>query len=361
VIFLWQIFTGLKKIVVPEENLLSDEFISVIIPFRNEKNNILNCYQSLCGQNYPKEKYEIIFVNDSSTDESLEILKNYSYASNVKIVSVPENYYINAHKKRAIKYGISKADGNIIVTTDADCTHPEYWLRNLLKFMDKETGFVSGPVKFHNANSLFDKVQSLEFAGLIIAGAGLIGYGKPIICNAANIAYRKKIFDEIGGFDHQMDLSSGDDELLMQKIYSETNYKIKFALDKKTVVSTHSNHSIKDFYYQRKRWASKGLFYGNRPLILKLILIYLFYLSVLVQPIFCVMYSSIFFITFIVSLIIKISSEYLILKRGASQLFNKDLLKPFIITELIQVPYITIVGIAGLFGNFIWKDRKITR
>lgn len=361
VIFLWQIFTGLKKISQPKNNNLPDEYVSVIIPFRNEKENILKCYQSVCGQNYPKDKYEIIFVNDSSTDESFEILKNYSVASNVKIVSVPENYHINAHKKRAIQYGLLKANGEIIVTTDADCSHPANWLRSLLKFIDKETGFVSGPVEFYNDNSLFAKIQSLEFAGLIIAGAGLIGYGKPIICNAANIAYRKKVFDEVGGFDDHMGLSSGDDELLMQKIHRDTDYKIKFAMDKNAVVATEANATIKDFYYQRKRWASKGLLYRNSMLVLKLILIFLFYLGLLIQPILGIVYSSIFLITFFITLIIKISSEYLVLLRGTLQLFNKKLLKPFIITELIHVPYITIAGIAGLFGNFVWKDRKLKR
>jgi cellulose synthase/poly-beta-1,6-N-acetylglucosamine synthase-like glycosyltransferase len=204
-------------------------------------------------------------------------------------------------------------------------------------------------------------MQRLEFAGLVITGAGLIGSGNPIICNAANIAYRKKVFDEVGGFTYQMSLSSGDDELLMQKIQRDTDYKIKFALDKDAIVSTEANPTVKDFYHQRKRWASKGLFYGDHLLLLKLVLIFLFYLSLIVQPILGFVISTKFFVTFIISFLLKISAEYLVLKKGTTLLFDPKILKPFLITEILQVPYILVSGFMGMFGNLVWKDRKIKR
>ena len=158
-----------------------------------------------------------------------------------------------------------------------------------------------------------------------------------------------------------MSLSSGDDELLMQKIHSDTDYKIKFALDKNAIVSTEANPTIKDFYHQRKRWASKGLFYGDSFLLIKLVLIFLFYLSLLVQPILGFLISAKFFLTFIFSFLIKLSAEYLVLNKGTSLLFDSRILKPFLITELLQVPYILVSGFMGMFGNLVWKDRKIKR
>ena len=243
----------------------------------------------------------------------------------------------------------------LIVSTQID------WLKNLLKFMDEKTGFVSGPVEFVAESNLFSRMQNLEFAGLVITGAGLIGSGNPIICNAANIAYRKKAFEEVGGFTYQMSLSSGDDELLMQKIHRDTDYQIKFALDKKAIVSTEANKTVKDFYHQRKRWASKGLFYGDSFLLIKLVLIFLFYLSLLVQPILGFLISAKFFLTFIFSFIIKLAAEYLVLKKGTNLLFDSKILKPFLITEILQVPYILVSGFMGMFGNLVWKDRKIKR
>ncbi len=361
VIFLCKIYFGLSKLTNKVSEKIPEEFVSIIVPFRNEENNILNTYSSLTSQNYPKEKFEIIFVNDSSDDNSLQIIENLSKKENVYIYSVPKDYSVNAHKKRAIRFGIEKSKGELIVTTDADCNHKKDWLNNLLKFMDKETGFISGPVEFISNKNLFSRMQRLEFAGLVITGAGLIGSGNPIICNAANIAYRKKVFDEVGGFTYQMSLSSGDDELLMQKIYRDTDYHIKFALDKNAIVSTEANPTLKDFYHQRKRWASKGLFYGDHLLLLKLVLIFLFYLSLIVQPILGFVISAKFYLTFVISFLFKIAAEYLVLKKGTSLLFDSYILKPFLITEILQVPYILVSGFMGMFGNLVWKERKIKR
>ena len=361
VYFLIRIYFGLGKLKQNSQDRIPEEFVSIIVPFRNEEKNILKTYTSLTSQNYPQEKYEIIFVNDSSDDNSLELLSNLPKKENVSVYSVPNDYSINAHKKRAIRFGIEKSKGEIIVTTDADCIHSNDWLKNLLKFMDVKTGFVSGPVEFVAESNLFSRMQKLEFAGLVITGAGLIGSGNPIICNAANIAYRKKAFEEVGGFTYQMSLSSGDDELLMQKIHRDTDYQIKFALDKNAIVSTEANPTVKDFYHQRKRWASKGLFYGDSFLLIKLVLIFLFYLSLLVQPILGFLISAKFFLTFIFSFIIKLAAEYLVLKKGTSLLFDSKILKPFLITEILQVPYILVSGFMGMFGNLVWKDRKIKR
>ena len=361
IFFLYKIYSGLIKLKNSTNDIIPEEFVSIIVPFRNEEKNILSTYTSLASQNYPQEKFEIIFVNDSSDDSSLQLLENLTKKENVFIYSVPIDYSTNAHKKRAIRFGIEKSKGEIIVTTDADCIHKKDWLKNLLKFMDKETGFVSGPVEFISNENLFSKMQRLEFAGLVITGAGLIGSKNPIICNAANIAYRKKAFNEVGGFTYQMSLSSGDDELLMQKIHRDSNYQIKFALDKNAIVSTEANQTIKDFYHQRKRWASKGLFYGDHLLLLKLVLIFLFYLSLIIQPILGFILSSKFYITFIITLLFKISVEYFVLKKGTTLLFDSKILKPFFITEILQVPYILVSGFMGMFGNLVWKDRKIKR
>lgn len=361
IFFLLKIYLGLNKLNDKKDEKYANEFISVIVPFRNEEKNIANTYKNLIEQNYPKEKYEIIFVNDSSDDKSLQIIKNFPKIENVIIISVPNDYSANAHKKRAIRFGIENSKGEIIVSTDADCIHKKDWLKNLLNYFDEKTGFVSGPVEFVSDEKLFSKMQRLEFAGLVITGAGLIGSGSPTVCNAANIAYRKKVFDEVGGFVYQMSLSSGDDELLMQKIHRDTNYKIKFALDKNAIVSTEANPTVKDFYHQRKRWASKGLFYGDNFLLLKLALIFLFYLSLISQPILGIFISTTFYLTFIISFLLKIIFEYIVIKRGVDLLFNEEILKPFILTEILQVPYILISGFMGMFGNLTWKDRKIKR
>lgn len=360
-LFLLTIYKGLNKLKPKSYKSIPSEFISIIIPFRNEEEYILQTLKSIEDQNYPAEKFEVLFVDDNSTDLSRSIIEQNIKKNNIRVIAVPEDYSANAHKKRAIRFGIENSKGEIIVTTDADCVHSKNWLRNLLSYFDDDTAFISGPVEFILDKNLFSKLQALEFAGLVITGAGLIGSNFPVICNAANIAYRRKAFELVGGFSYQMDLSSGDDELLMQKIFKDSNYRIEFALNKEAIVKTRANKTVSDFYQQRKRWASKGLFYKNTNLILKLILIYLFFLSIPIQLILTFFFNSIFAFTLIISLAVKLLFEYFVLRKGVSLLFNKSLLKPFLLAEIFHIPYIIIAGIAGAFGNFRWKGREIKR
>jgi len=344
-----------------QDSSIPDDYISIIIPFRNESPNILESLLSIERQDYPKDRFEAIFVNDFSDDDSLESLCKAEKSSNIKIISVPKDYSKYQHKKRAIRFGIENSMGGIIVTTDADCIHNTNWLRTLVSQFDEGTGFVSGPVEFIEEATLFNRMQKLEFAGLVLTGAGLIGIKEPIICNAANIAYRKKAFEQVSGFSYRHSLSSGDDELLMQKIKKETAYKIKFCMNKEAVVKTSSNRSLNQFYQQRKRWASKGLFYSNHFLIIKLIMIFLFYLSFPLQLVLGIFYDPLFLISMLLCFLIKAMMEYLILKTGADNLFSRSFLRTFIPAELLHIPYILIAGISGALGNYIWKERKIKR
>jgi cellulose synthase/poly-beta-1,6-N-acetylglucosamine synthase-like glycosyltransferase len=359
--FLSGIYIGLSKHSSDVQSKVLNEFVSVLIPFRNESENILKNLESIENQTYPKDKFEVIYIDDSSTDDSLIKLTKANNSSNIKIISLPENFLPNAHKKRAVRFGIENCNGEIIVTTDADCIHKMEWLGILLSFYDNETGFISGPVEFASGDSLFDKMQKIEFAGLILSGAGLIGINKPAICNAANASYRKEAYKSVNGFDDNLNLSSGDDEILMQKIWRAGKYKIKFCMNRNAVVTSLPNKSLEDFYHQRKRWASKGLYYTNKLLILKLVLLFLFYFSLLVQLILGIFFSSIFLLTFIISFLLKIIIEYIIIKKGTDLLFDKDLLKLFLITEILHIPYIIIFSIAGIFGNYQWKERKVKR
>jgi cellulose synthase/poly-beta-1,6-N-acetylglucosamine synthase-like glycosyltransferase len=350
-LFLFSIFLGLKKLKPSQSNQIPKEFVSIIIPFRNESENIISNIKSIIGQNFPEDNYEVIYVDDNSTDNSFQMLNEFTKPQNVKVLSLPKEYSPNAHKKRAIRYGIENSNGELIITTDADCIYSSNWLTSMLSNYDEETGFISGPVEFVDDDGIFSKLQKLEFAGLVITGAGLIGSGKPTICNAANIVYRKKAYEEVNGFYDQMDLSSGDDELLMQKIAKDTKYKVKFSLISGSIVKTHASKNINAFYHQRKRWASKGLFYKNISLIIKLILIYLFYLGLLIQPFLVFFISSSFIYTFALSLFSKLILEYVILLKGKKVLFSKLSLKAFLLAA----------GISGIFGNLQWKERQIKR
>lgn len=360
--FVISAFIGLKKTMPPENIKTISEFVSIIIPFRNESENILNNLESIQKQDYPIDKYEIIYVDDSSDDDSYKKLCSAIKNPNIRALQAPKDFSLRAHKKRAIRYGITQAKGDIIVSSDADCLYDGTWLSTLLSNYDDKTAFVSGPVQFFYSETLFGEMQRLEFAGLVILGGGLIGYGKPTTCNAANLSYRRKVYDEVGGFMDNLNLSSGDDEMLMQKIHKHTDWKIVFCPDKKAMVRTEANRTVKQFYNQRKRWASKGLFYADNTLILSLIIIFFYYLSMPVQVMLGLFYDPVFFISALASFSCKFIPEYFLMKEGLRKIFQDKMKNGiFALVEILHVPYILIAGAAGSLGGFKWKERKVGR
>ncbi|MBI9070096.1 MAG: glycosyltransferase [Melioribacteraceae bacterium] len=359
--FLSRIYKGLISLNQPNNVYQSAITATIIIPFRNESEKILKSLESIENQSYSINHFEVIYVDDNSEDDSLEKLKTNISKENIRVINLDNSIHDRAHKKQAIEAGIGKSDNEIIVITDADCTHDIEWLNNLLSYFENDTALVSGPVQFSSDGTMFQELQQIEFSSLIIAGAGLIGSGTPTICNSANLAFRKKVFYEVDGYNDNKHLSSGDDEFLMQKIANTTKYNIKFCTNKKTIVKTEPNSSLTSFFEQRKRWASKGVFYKENVLILKLVLIFLFYvlfpstfiIGLFLNPIYLIMFFSLF--------IIKGISEYFVMSTGQKIVYGKRKLKYFFLAELVQIPYIIISSLLGLFGNYSWKGRKVER
>ncbi|HSR17797.1 MAG TPA: glycosyltransferase [Ignavibacteriaceae bacterium] len=334
---------------------------SVIIPFRNESENILNSLKCIEQQDYPKDLFEVIYVNDSSSDDSFEKLSNAEKSCNIKIISSYGEGLQAAFKKFALRKGIESSAGEIIITTDADTMFGRKWLSSLLEKFEENTGLISGPVNFIFGHGLFSAFQILEFSGLVLTGAGLIGINQPVICNGANLAYRRKAYDGVKGFTEHLHLSSGEDELLMQSISNDTFYKIKFSWDKDSLVSTNPPLTLREFFQQRKRWASKALYYPDKLLRFRLFLVFLFYLGIPVQFLLIFFSSKLFLLSFIITLAVKLILEYSIIKTGKDFLFPRKILKHFLAAELIQIPYILIYALAGISGKFEWIGRKLKR
>lgn len=359
--FLINVSRGIQKVSKIYSNHTNPEFVSVIIPFRNEENNILKSLNSLKSQTFPPNRYEVIYINDNSDDKSFQILEQADNPSNMRILNSPFQMDNKAHKKKALKYAIKKSKGEIIITTDADCIHKKTWLETMVNCFDDNTAFVSGPVQFESDGTIYQELQKLEFSSLILVGAGLIGIEKPIICNAANLGFKKNIFNEVNGYEDNLNLSSGDDEFLMQKISRTTNYKIKFCFNSEAISFTSPNSSIKDLYQQRKRWASKGFHYNDLGITLKLVIIFLFYLSLPIQLVLGLFTNTMFFVSLFISLALKIGFEYKIVQIDSLKLFPKSKFKYFLLAQFLHIPYILISGISGIFGNYKWKGRLIKR
>lgn len=356
ILFIWR---GLKR---KEINKKSDKkpFLSVIIPCRNEVDNIEGLLNSLLSQDYPAGKYEIILIDDNSTDGTVDAIRNHQSDKRITLLANDSGDLKSGFKKNAIETGINSAKGEIIVTTDADCRQPVRWLSLIAENFTEKTGFLAGPVKIKPDNSLFSRLQSLEFAGLMLSAAGLIKAGFPVTCSAANLAYRKKAFLDVNGYKDNSNLSSGDDELLMQKIDKSGKYEVRYLWEPDAVVTTESAGKLKSFFEQRRRWASKSLFYKKPLLTLTLALIYLFFLSIPAAFVVSFFYPA-YWDYLITALGAKILVDFLVMGNGRNFFYDGYLLRYFGLAELLHAPYIIISAFAGLFGNFEWKERKLER
>jgi cellulose synthase/poly-beta-1,6-N-acetylglucosamine synthase-like glycosyltransferase len=224
--------------------------ISVVIPARNEERNIWNTLMTLEQQEY--KRFEIIVVNDASEDETVWVASH----TNLENLRVVQN--MGTGKKRALATGIGAARGSIIVTTDADCSAPQHWLKLIREeFRDVNAMMVFGGVRMDGDDSWFSILQQIEFSSLIGSGASAAALGTPILCNGANLAFRKKAFTVVKGYDDNIEIPSGDDEFLMRKIHRRWPHGIRFINDPASVVATKPQPDVRSFLHQRMRWASK--------------------------------------------------------------------------------------------------------
>lgn len=359
VVFIAFLFIGVFRL--KRKSFNNNLKASVIVPFRNEENKIRQCLLSLFEQDFDKERYEIILVDDNSEDNGIEKIKDLLAQNNVRLIRI-EN---GAGKKKAIEKGIEIARNEIIVTTDADCYHSKKWLRSLIESFDENTGFVAGKIVYTNTKNFFELIQKIEFASLVSIGAAFIGNKIPLLANGASCAYRKDLFYKVGGFKDNLVLASGDEEFLMQKIRFDTDYKIRFCVLDNSTTFTEPVHSPVKFINQRKRWVSKVLFYRNKMLIPVLVLLYLFYL-VFLFSIFLALLSTSFANTIFQIFLIKIFIDMIFMLNGFRLLEFKfgDILKMilvFPIAEIFHLFYISIVPILSYITGFDWKGRNYKR
>src|SRR6187399_647718 len=247
--------------------------ISVIIPARNEEENIGNLLSSLEKQTYSPNLFEIIVVDDHSTDNTTAVVNSYSFAKLIKL----EFDNINSYKKKAIETGIAAASGDLIITTDADCIVPENWLKTIAAFKQKTNAvFIAAPVVLENESNLLQTFQALDF--LVLQGIAAASVQKRFhnMCNGANLAYERKAFFEVNGFSGIDHIASGDDMLLMQKIAQQFPGKISYLLSKDAIVATQAAKTWKEFFSQRIRWASKATNYNDIKIFSALFLVYFF-------------------------------------------------------------------------------------
>jgi cellulose synthase/poly-beta-1,6-N-acetylglucosamine synthase-like glycosyltransferase len=252
---------------------------SVIIPARNEEENIQHCLRSILEQDYPAALFEVIVINDHSTDQTESIILSMKQQyNNLQLLNLTDHLdgkQLNAYKKKAIEIAIGQSTGDWIVTTDADCKAGNNWLSLYDAYIqEKKPVFVAAPVMFTNDHSFISAFQLLDFISLQGITAAAVSAGYHTMCNGANIAYRKDVFYEVGQFKGIDKLASGDDMLLMHKIKQQYPNGLGYLFCHEAIVTTAPMPDWKSFFNQRIRWASKADKYNDKKIFWILALVY---------------------------------------------------------------------------------------
>jgi cellulose synthase/poly-beta-1,6-N-acetylglucosamine synthase-like glycosyltransferase len=332
--------------------------VSVIVSMHNEQDNIASCLDQLLAQDYPSEKFEIILINDRSTDKTLELIQTYAdQYPHIKAISITDRLLELAPKKRAIDTAVRIAGGEIILFTDADGRTQPGWVTQMISYFNEDVGMVIGYAPYTTDapyHRIVHKLLALEYFTHAAVAAASSGIEIPVTCVGTNMAYRKQVYLQLGGFGKYKNYPSGDDDLFLQRVRDETKCKIIYADAPNTHVYNDPPENWKKFYHQRLRYASKGLFY-NWKLISVLAAFYLLNLQFISFP-FLAFWNLKMLLLFALAVVLKSTGELLFLKRAANYLNDKRHLQYYTLAFLLHPPYVVYFGVMSQVQKFKWAD-----
>lgn len=337
--------------------------VTVIVPARNEADGIAACLESLRACDYPADRYEIIVVNDGSTDGTAPRVRAHQTTSastepaeaHVRLVATAEASACGArHKPHAVKQGIDAATGEIILTTDADCTVEPGWVKSMVRRCTPGTPFVAGPVVYEHEDLFLPRLQALKLLGLVAYGAGTLGLGTPTFCNSANVAYRR---DAIPASETSPN-GAAQDELLLQHVAYATDREVAFNPDVEAIVTSQPAPSFVAYLQQQARWSQMGLrypFWFPRLLVIGLWLTHtvLFLCGAVALAVPAWRQPA------LGALLIKMAIDAVLTVPHARHVGQRGLLRSAVPTELMLVLVVPLVGLFGSFGSPKWKGREL--
>jgi cellulose synthase/poly-beta-1,6-N-acetylglucosamine synthase-like glycosyltransferase len=357
---------GLLRTAYPKNQ--ARPFVSVIVAARDEEASIGKLLDQLVRQDYPA--YEILIVDDRSTDSTAAIVQSYQHShSNLRLVSIRENNSGLPPKKNALTEGIKHSEGAILCFTDADCVPPPSWILELVSVFDDSVGFVAGFSPYDRnlltnlqnssiwRNIFYSFIAYEEFRGAAWS-AGAIGMNLAWLCTGRSIAYRKRVFDEVRGFEQIKMSISGDDDLFIQLVRRQTFWKIRYACAPESFVRTAPPESFSKFVEQRKRHFSagkyfslpmKGFFFGYHSLNL-------LFLLVLCSAFF----SNVLLPIGLWAVGVKLLADGILAIVAGARLRQGYLASRFPLMEILYILYNSFIGPIGFLKSFEWKQDKKT-
>ena len=329
-------------------------FVSVLIAARNEEKNLPACLQALRRAEYPATKFEIIVVDDRSTDRTRAVAENLACAqANIRVIAITQRLDNLSGKASALCQGMMHARGEIILMTDADCVPSPSWISQLVGYFTPEVGLVGGFTLLaarEQNSSLFAKVQTLDWVYLLAVGAGAAGLGKPLSIIGNNFAFRREAYDAVGGYE-KIGFSIIEDFALMRAIAEQTQWRVIFPVAARTAIHSAPASTWREFYEQRQRWAAGGKDVGGLAGVFMLIA-FLGHLASFAAWFISPLLAGI-------CLFALLSSDFLLLWKTTARLERQDLLKIFPLFEVYYFFYSFIFAPTVLLPATVrWKGIR---
>ena len=351
---IWRLISGLRRLSKPNADFTPRA--SIIVSLHNEEKNIPGLLKHLLVQEYPAENLEIILVDDRSQDETSTLLQKYEKQHpQIKVLQIKETPDDYAPKKYAITRAVEIAHGEILCFTDADGRPEPEWVKSLVRYFDRKTGMVLGYAPY-TSDTFLHRILALEYLSHAAVAAASSGLNHPITCVGTNLAYRKRVFTEMDGFGKFRHVHTGDDDLFLQRVRDESDWRIKYATSLNSQVHNAPPRNWTQFYNQRLRYASKGFLY---PKIVTLILtLFYFYnlmlllslLSILIFPPGICLFTFLF--------VPKLLGDfYFMYKTG---IFLHDTRHRYLIPVaiMLHIPYVLYFGAMAQVQGYQWAGRK---
>lgn len=356
---------GFERTPIVERGAKGHTSISIVIPVRNEAENIISLLQDILEQQYSKDLYEIIVVDDHSTDETFVLVqsfKDHHPELAIQVLDLRHAKVEQAFKKAAIEMALAHAKGTLILTTDGDCRVPSYWLQSFAGYYEKEhCKLMTGPVSFeYRPGRLVEEFQALDFVCMMGITAGAMQTGLHRMGNGANLCYERAAFDAVGGYSDNANYASGDDLFLMHKVAARFPGQVRFVKNLEAQVITKPQATWSAFLQQRLRWSSKSTAYQEKQMTFILGLVYLVNLLTPVLLLIGLYYGPAR-MPFLGILGIKWLVDLRFLHVVTGYFNMRRLMRSIIPIGILHILYIVGVGTLGTLVSFDWKGRKIRR
>lgn len=347
------LFVSWRRIPLPLGIAVEQLQVSVLVPTRNEEQNLPVLFHSLESLDLSGVEAEFVFIDDHSEDRSAELIEDFIEKTqlNVRIVRLQAG---KEGKKIASTTGVKNAKFNTILCTDADARPARGWIKSMAAALNySNLKMVTGPVSMSSEHT-FERLQAIEFAGLIGYGASLLSRNIPAMCNGANMAYDREAFIRVGGYSGNEHIASGDDEFLLQKISARYPGKVAFLKDRAAVVQTDTKSDMQELFNQRTRWAGKWKAHKSLSIKFSAVMTFL-------DSLVGIALLGMLFVDAAVALLLiifRIFAEGLYLSEVCKFFDRRLRLLDLLLISLIYPFYVFILGFASVLRGYNWKGRE---